>query len=108
MNNSTSICPFESGNCENGGGKITKMEYLDNEKSFLGELKNIFHSLKGYHLVKKIKIIIKIVDTNFNSFIVTNLRPCVSNKPIVLVKVLTLNKSSFIDRMSFIIIKNNC
>ena len=63
------------------------MEYLDNEKSFLGELKNIFHSLKGYHLVKKIKIIIKIVDTNFNSFIVTNLRPCVSNKPIVLVKV---------------------
>ena len=84
------------------------MEYLDNEKSFLGELKNIFHSLKGYQLVKKIKIIIKIVDTNFNSFIVTNLRPCVSNKLIVLVKVLTPSKSSFIDRMSFIIIKNNC
>ena len=30
---------------------------------------------------------IKIADTNFNSFIVTNLRPCVSNRLIVLVKV---------------------
>ena len=29
------------------------MEYLDNEKSFLDEIKNILHSLKGYHLVKK-------------------------------------------------------
>ena len=37
---------------------------------------------------------IKIVDTNFNSFIVTNLRPCVSNKLIVLVKVLAPIKSS--------------
>ena len=29
------------------------MEYLENEKSFLDEIKNIFHSLKGYHLVRK-------------------------------------------------------
>ena len=29
------------------------MEYLENEKSFLDEIKNIFHSLKGYHFVKK-------------------------------------------------------
>ena len=83
------------------------MEYLENEKSFLDEIKNIFHSLKGYHLVKKIKMI-KIADTNFNSFIVTNLRPCVSNKLLVLVKVPTPIKSSFIDRMYFITIKNNC
>ena len=31
------------------------MEYLDNETSFLDEIKNIFHSLKGYDLVKNIK-----------------------------------------------------
>ena len=84
------------------------MEYLDNEKSFLDEIKKNCHSLKGYHLVKKNEKMIKIADANFNSFIVTNLRPCVSNKLIVLVKVLTPSKSSFIDRMSFIIIKNNC
>ena len=43
------------------------MEYLDNEKSFLDEIKNTFHSLKGYHLVKKkIKKMIKIADKNFN------------------------------------------
>ena len=30
-----------------------KFEYLENEKSFLDEIKNIFHSfLKGYHLIK--------------------------------------------------------
>ena len=29
------------------------MEYLDNKKHFLDEIKNIFHGLKGYHLVKK-------------------------------------------------------
>ena len=51
---------------------------------------------------------IKIVDTNFNSFIVTNLRLCVSNKLLLLVKVPTPFKSSLIDRMSFIISKNNC
>ena len=84
------------------------MEYLDNEKSFLDDIKNIFHSLKGYHLVEKMKKMIKIVDTNFNSFIVTNLRPCVSNELIVLVKVPTPIKSSSIDRMFFMIIKNNC
>ena len=36
----------------------------------------------------------KIADTNFNSFIVTNLRHCVSNKLIVLVKVPAPIKSS--------------
>ena len=50
---------------------------------------------------------IKIADANFNSIIVTNLRPSVSNKLIVLVKVPTPNKSSYIDQMSFIMIKNN-
>ena len=40
----TSICPFESGNCGKEGKKSQKLEYLGNEKSFLDEIKNIFHS----------------------------------------------------------------
>ena len=57
MNYSTSICPLESGKCEKEGKKSQTFEYLDNEKSFLDEIKNIFSQfLKGYHLVKKIKI----------------------------------------------------
>ena len=40
-----------------GRRKITKTEYLENEKSFLDEIKSIFQSFwRGYHLVKKIKI----------------------------------------------------
>ena len=53
INYSTSICPFKSGKCGNEGAKIQKFEYLENEKSFLEETKNIFQFLKGYHLVKK-------------------------------------------------------
>ena len=29
------------------GRQIQKFEYLENEKSFLDEIKNIFHSFKG-------------------------------------------------------------
>ena len=43
MNYSTGICPFESGKCGTEG-KSQKFEYLKNEKSFLDEIKNIFHS----------------------------------------------------------------
>ena len=52
------------------------MEYLDNEKSFLDEIKNIFHSF-GLSFSEKSKKMIKIVGTNFNSFIVTNLTLCI-------------------------------
>ena len=38
------ICPFESGNCGKEEQKLRKIEYLENEKSFLDEIKNIFHS----------------------------------------------------------------
>ena len=38
------MCPFESGNCEKEGEKLQKLEYLKNEKSFLDEIKNIFHN----------------------------------------------------------------
>ena len=41
---STSIRPFKSGKCGNEGKKLQKFEYLENEKSFLDEMKNIFHS----------------------------------------------------------------
>ena len=41
---STSTCPFESGKCGKEGEKLQKFEYLENEKSFLDEIKNIFHS----------------------------------------------------------------
>ena len=41
---STSICPFESGNCGKEGNKLQKLEYLENEKSFLDAIKNFFHS----------------------------------------------------------------
>ena len=44
INYSTSICPFESGKCGKEGEKIQKIEYFKNKKSFLEEIKNIFHS----------------------------------------------------------------
>ena len=44
INYSTSICPFESGNCGKEGKKLQTFEYLENEKSILDEIKNIFHS----------------------------------------------------------------
>ena len=65
INYSTSICPFESGKCRKEGKKSQKFEYLKYEKSFLGEIENIFHFLKGYHLVKKQKFDKKIEDTRF-------------------------------------------
>ena len=42
INCSTSICPFESGNCGKEVKKLQKFEYLENKKSFLDEIKNIF------------------------------------------------------------------
>ena len=51
MNYSTFICSFESGKCEKEEEKLQKFEYLENEKSFLDKIKNIFSQfLKGYHL----------------------------------------------------------
>ena len=47
INYSTSICPFESGK----SGQ--KFEYLENEKSFLDEIKIIFHSYWKAIMVKK-------------------------------------------------------
>ena len=44
INYSTSICPFESGNSGKEGKKLQTFEYLENEKRFLYEIKNILHS----------------------------------------------------------------
>ena len=44
INYSTSICSFESGKCGKEEEKLQKSEYLENEKSFLDGIKNIFHS----------------------------------------------------------------
>ena len=44
INYSTSICPFESGKCGKKEKNLEKFEYLENEKSFLDEIKNTFHS----------------------------------------------------------------
>ena len=43
INYSTSICLFESGKCGKEGKKLQKFEYLENKKSFVDEIKNIFH-----------------------------------------------------------------
>ena len=53
INYSTSICSFESGKCGKKEEKLQKLEYLENKKSFLDEINNIFQFLKGYQLVKK-------------------------------------------------------
>ena len=44
INYSTPICPFESGRYGKEGKMLQKFEYLENEKGFLDEIKNIFHS----------------------------------------------------------------
>ena len=52
--------------------KSQKSEYLENENSFLDEIKNIFQFLMGYHLVKKKKKMIKTADASFNIKINSN------------------------------------
>ena len=44
INYSSSISPFESGKCGKEGKRLEKFKYLENEKSFLDEIKSISHS----------------------------------------------------------------
>ena len=54
---------------EKGGRtEIQKNEYLENEKSFLDEIKSIFHSFWKAIIWWKNKNLMKIVDTNFKSY----------------------------------------
>ena len=59
INYFTSIWPFESGKCWKEGKKLQKLEYLENEKSFLDEIKNIFHSFWRATISWKNKNLIK-------------------------------------------------
>ena len=59
INYFNSIYPFESGKCGKEGKKLQKFEYLENEKSFLDEIKNIFHSFWRAIIWWKNKILIK-------------------------------------------------
>ena len=43
INYSSSICPCESGKCGKEGEKSQKYEYLENKKSFLDDIKTVFH-----------------------------------------------------------------
>ena len=52
INYSTSIFPSESGKCGKEGKNLQKFEFLKNRKSFLDEIKNIFHSFEGLSFVK--------------------------------------------------------
>ena len=51
-----SICPFESGKCGKEGKKLQKFEYLENEKSFLDEIKTFFIVSEGLSFDQKLKI----------------------------------------------------
>ena len=44
MNYSTFTYAFESRKCEKEGEKLQQFEYLENEKSFLDEIKSIYFS----------------------------------------------------------------
>ena len=44
INYPTSICPFVFGKCGKEVKKLQKFGYLENEKSFLDEIKNSVHS----------------------------------------------------------------
>ena len=53
------ICPFECGKFGKEGKDLQKFEYLENENSFLDEIKNNFHSFwRAIIWWKKIIIII--------------------------------------------------
>ena len=48
-----------------GKMEIQKFKYLENEKSFLDEIKNVFHSFWRAIIWWKIKICQKVADTSF-------------------------------------------
>ena len=53
MNYFTSICPLEFGKCGKEGGKLQKFEHLENKKSFLDKIKNIFIASEGLSFGEK-------------------------------------------------------
>ena len=60
--------PFRILKVWKGRKKLQKFEYLENEKSFLDEIKNIFHIFWRAVIWWKNKNLIEKVDTSFNNF----------------------------------------
>ena len=56
INYSTSVYPFVSRKCRKEERKIEKFEYLENENSFLDEIKTLVIVFEGLSFVEKIKI----------------------------------------------------
>ena len=57
INYATSIYPFESAKCGKEEEKLQKFEYLENDKSFLDEIKKHFFTVfEGLSFGGKIKI----------------------------------------------------
>ena len=59
INYFTLICTFESGYCGKEGEKFKRLEYLENEKSFFDEIKNICIVFEGLTFGDKNKNLIK-------------------------------------------------
>ena len=66
INCSTFIRLFESGKCEMEAKKLQKFEYLENKKSFLDEVKNVFIVFEGLYLLMRNY---KTADTSFKLYI---------------------------------------
>ena len=56
INYSTFICSFEFGECGKEEKKIQKIEYLENEKSFLDDIKTFSTVFEGLSFGEKIEI----------------------------------------------------
>ena len=74
INYSTFLCPFESRKLGKEGEKLQKFEYLENKKSFLDDIKNIFIVFEGLSFDEKIKILEKIADTSLERLIFSDFR----------------------------------
>ena len=74
MNYFTSICPFVSGKCRKEGKKSQKLEYLENKKSFLDEIKNHVR-ISFWHLLMDLK----------NKYILKKLLTWANKKQIILI-----------------------
>ena len=91
INYSTFICPSESGKCGKEEEKIQKIEYLEKVKSFLDEVKNIFHSFWKAIIWWKNKNLIKIADTSFKGWDKGNSINKAANKSISICRPLKFN-----------------
>ena len=74
------------------GRQIQKFEYLENKKSFLDEIKSIFHSFWRATIWLKKKHLMKIADTSFNR------QSCSKNEPNIKLNHIFIVQISFCAR----------